>query len=87
MQETDLVTTGMEIRTSEGQTVNTIVIRGDISCDGKVTATDLSQFKQHDTGLTKLTGARLQAADINFDGNVTVVDHTQLKMLIVGLPL
>ena len=86
--DTDLVATGMTIRSASDNTVlYTIVVRGDINCDGKISATDLSQFKMHETSIEKIDGARLEAADINYDGRISVLDRSQLKMLLVGLSL
>jgi len=83
--ETEKIKTGMECN-AKGK-IYEIVVRVDINCDGKLTATDLSQFKKHETKIEILTGARLKATDINNDGKTTVVDRSQLKMLLVGLPL
>ena len=83
----ELIATGMELKDTNNSTIYTMVIRGDINCDGKLSVTDLSQFKLHETGIATIEGARLKAADINNDGNVTVLDRSQLKMLLVGLHL
>ena len=66
----------------------TIVVVGDVNCDGKLTATDLSQFKLAEVGTEKIEGAKLEATDINKDGKpLTVLDRSQLKMLLVGLEI
>ena len=88
MKDTDIVATGMTVKDASANTVlYTIVVRGDINCDGKISATDLSQFKMHETSIQKIDGARLEAADINYDGKISVLDRSQLKMLLVGLSL
>jgi len=86
--ETDFVTTGMTIHIANNNSIlYTIVVRGDINCDGKLSATDLSQMRLNETGLEELEGARLAATDINYDGKTTVLDRSQLRMLLVGLEL
>ena len=80
----EYIKTGMQLKV--GNTTNyTLVVRGDINPDGKLTPTDLSQLKNHRVGLGKLEGARLQAADINYNGEITTLDISQLKMLLVGM--
>lgn len=82
----EYIKTGMQLKV--GNTTNyTLVVRGDINPDGKLTPTDLSQLKKHRVGLEKLEGARLKAADINYNGEVTILDISQLKMLLVGIDL
>ena len=77
--------TGMTLKA--GTDTYKIAVRGDANGDGKLTATDLSQFKMHFTNIKELTSPNVEAIDINYDGQITTVDLSQLKMLLVGLDL
>ena len=89
LDDTDLVGTGMKYIESsiEGEKTKYIVIKGDLSGDGKVSALDLSLFKSRYANLITLDTINLMAGDLNNDKEITMVDLSQLKMLLVGLPL
>ena len=77
------VGTGSTVKTESGEEY-TIIVKGDINGDGKVTTTDLSQLKLHVVESTLLKDPYLKAGDINSDGNVSITDVAQLKLAIVG---
>lgn len=77
------VGTGSTVKTESGEEY-TIIVKGDINGDGKVTTTDLSQLKLHVVEATLLKDPYLKAGDINSDGNVSITDVAQLKLAIVG---
>ena len=85
ISSTDIIKTGMKLKV--GDKTYTLVVRGDISKDGKLSPTDLSQLKKHRIGLEILKDERLKAADINYSGEVSTLDISQLKMLLVGYEL
>ena len=59
-------------------------VKGDISLDGKVSVTDLSQLKSHIISLSNLEGEQEKRCDINLDGKVSILDLSILKMILVG---
>jgi len=78
----ELVQTGMILKLSNDREF-TLVVRGDLKCDGRITLTDLSQLILHyaeQKGFI-LTGARIKAADMNFDGKVSIIDISQFLVL------
>lgn len=63
----------------------TIVIRGDVNGDGKVTALDYVAIRNHIMDARILTdGAKLLAADINKDTRVTAEDYVKAKNIIMS---
>ena len=55
-----------------------VTLLGDVTCDGKINAEDLTVLKHHLTGLSRLSGSALANADISGDGNT---DRTDLQKL------
>lgn len=69
--------TGMEIRLMDGPTVKdraTMIVQGDINCDGFVNGKDVTLLVNHLSTKKLLTGIALKAADMNRDGLITVND-------------
>lgn len=61
-----------------------VVIKGDISGDGKIAAADLLFMQRFIVGTYDLSGAYLESADINSDGKISSVDMLFLQRHIVG---
>ena len=77
--DTELVKSGMRIKLSNGESY-TLLVRGDLNSDGKISLTDLSKLIAHygDEAKYGLTGFNLKAADMNCDGRVSLTDISQL---------
>jgi len=73
--------TGMQMTiTTNGSTVNyTIVIRGDINGDGKLSAVDYVKLRNYLDGVSSLSGAFLKSADTSKDGKASAVDYVKLR--------
>lgn len=76
-----IVATGMQMTiTTNGSTVNyTIVIRGDISGDGRLSAIDYVMVRNYLDGARALSGAYLKSADTNSDGKASALDYVILR--------
>ena len=61
----------------------TLVVRGDINCDGNITLTDLSKLilEYNETTGFRLDGVSLDGADLNCDGKITLTDVSQLLVI------
>ena len=83
IKDNELVKTGAKVNLSDG-TVYTIIVRGDASCDGKITLVDLSKIIAHygDENKYGLTGDPLKSADLNFDGKITLTDVSQIVSIL-----
>lgn len=63
----------------------TLVVKGDTSGDGKVTALDLLQVRKQIKGKTKLNSASKLAADTSGDNKITALDLLQIRKHIKGV--
>ena len=72
------------IKTSSETKTLSIVLYGDASGDGKISAVDYVQIKNNIMGKTNITGAYREAADVNKDGKISAVDYVQIKNNIMG---
>lgn len=80
------VGTGFKIKVSNANKSATysIVINGDTSGDGYVTALDLLQVQKNLLKTYNMSGADIYAADTNDDGYVTALDLLQIQKHILG---
>lgn len=85
VEESQYVGTGMYCKI--GNKNVTIIVKGDINGDGKVTPTDLSLYRQMAVKTIDFDYCYQKAVDMNNDNAITETDHSQLKMMLVGLPL
>ncbi len=73
-----LVGTGAKIKI-DGVIKYTIIKLGDASGDGKITASDYVQIKNHIMNVTLLGNIFKKGADVNKDGSITPADYVQIK--------
>ena len=84
LTDTDIIATGDTIELSSGDTY-TIVVAGDINCDGRVTVFDFSALRRYILKQIEFTEIELLAADINIDSNdVGVKDYSRMRIEILG---
>lgn len=76
--------TGSTVTTPSGD-VYTVIVKGDVNGDGKVTLTDLAQLKLHMVETTLLQEPYKSGADIDGDGSVTLTDLGKLKRVLAEL--
>ena len=62
----------------------TIVIKGDLSGDGKITILDLLKVQKHILKASILNGAYKEAADTNYDNSITILDLLRVQKHILG---
>ena len=61
-----------------------IIIKGDISGDGKVSSLDYINIKKHIMSEKVLTGYYLEAADASGDSKITSLDYVRVRKHIMG---
>lgn len=73
--------TGMHMTvTTNGSAVDyTIVIRGDVNGDGKLSAVDYVKVRNYLDGASSLSGAYLKGADTSGDGKTSALDYVKLR--------
>lgn len=79
-----LIGTGMQI-VLEDNSRYSFVVTGDITGDGKITASDILSLKKHIVKVSPLVDAYEKAADVNHNTSITSTDLFQLKKAAVGL--
>lgn len=67
-----------------GSNTYTVVMLGDANGDGKISAVDYMQIKNHIMGSSALKSDYKIAADTNEDGKVNAVDYMKIKNEIMG---
>lgn len=65
-------------------TTFTVIKKGDVSSDGKVTSSDYVKIKNYIMGKSSLSSSAKEAADINKDGKTTSSDYVKIKNYIMG---
>ncbi len=63
----------------------TIITKGDVNGDGKISITDYTLMRYQILALKPLTGVYLAGGDVNGDGKVSITDYTLLRYDILGL--
>lgn len=83
-----VVATGNKLAIYENGTLiatRNIVVRGDISGDGKITIADLVRLNRHTLKISILAGEQLAAADVNNNGSVNIQDLVLVNRHILGV--
>ena len=82
VSDDSLAATGMTV--SDGVDTYTLIIKGDVDFDGKVTANDYTAVKTHFKSSAKLSGFGLLAADTDENGIVTTSEYLSIRRVIAG---
>lgn len=77
-----IIKTGMKIKLSNDKEY-TLIVRGDINCDGRLSLIDISKLIMHynEAKGFELTGMPKKGADMNADGEINLVDVSQMIMV------
>jgi len=83
--KTGKLSTGDKIYINNGEKIETfdVVIYGDTSGDGEISAVDYVKIKNHIMETSKLFGVYEKAADFNNDNNVSASDYVKVKNYIM----
>lgn len=79
----DKISTGMTLQSESRLYI--LVVLGDVTGDGNVTALDLSIAMQGVVRLKNIEKEAFKAVDINNDNKLTAIDVSRMQMLITGL--
>lgn len=60
------------------------IVKGDATCDQRITIDDILAIQLHVFDVEKLTGDSFTAADSNDDGKVTTVDILRIQQHLNG---
>lgn len=63
------------------------IVKGDSTCDDRITMEDLILIQMHILDIVTLTGDAFTGADTNSDNNITVIDLAKVKMHLLGVKM
>ena len=77
----------LQLKNTGGDVVNrySIILYGDVSCDGDVTILDLLMVQRHLLGLSSLQGTAATAGDASKEGGITILDLLMVQRHLLGL--
>ena len=84
MQDNTFVTTGSKIKTNKGLEY-TLIVKGDLNGDGKISLIDISKMKKAYLQIETLSEIQEKAADINQDGKMSLMDISKIKKVYLGI--
>lgn len=82
MEDTDRITTGCTVEYC-GTTI-TLIVRGDVNKDGKITIADATMIKRAIMGLTTFDDEQFAAASVANGAKLSIKDYTMIKRHIQG---
>ena len=82
LEEDGVVTTDTVVKL-EDDTQYTLVVKGDVDCNGKVTINDLAKMKLHLVNMEKLEGTKLKAASMSGNSNLSINDIAKMKLMLL----
>ncbi|MCI8309161.1 MAG: hypothetical protein HFJ57_07585 [Clostridia bacterium] len=83
LNDNEIITTDSKLKVGEKE--YTLIVKGDIDCDGEITINDLAKIKLHYIEKILLNGTALKSADMDGDSEVTINDIAILKLVLIGL--
>ena len=78
------IATGTEITVNENNNKYTIIIYGDVNCDGKINGGDVSAIISNNIERVKLSGIKLRAADLKLKNYTTWTRLSAELSLMIG---
>lgn len=78
-----IVSTGMKLKTENK--VYTLIVKGDINCDGKITITDVVRCNLYNVHIKVPNEIEKIAADVSGDGKISITDVVKLNLASVNI--
>ena len=63
------------------------VVKGDSTCDGRITIEDMMLAQMHSLGFVTRTGDAFTGADTNNDNNITLIDMANVQKHLLGVKM
>jgi len=80
----ETVKTGLTLKNETRDSVCTIVLKGDLNGDGRISTIDYMKIKTYISGNSTLSGASLNAADFDGNGEIKASDYMLVKGYFTG---
>lgn len=87
LSDTDALGTGAVVKVFDGEEVvktYTLVVKGDVNGDAKITGVDYAMIKRHILNVNELQGVYYDAGAIMRSGTVTAYDYIMIKRYVLG---
>lgn len=78
-----IVSTGMKLKTENK--VYTLIVKGDVNCDGKITITDVVRCNLYNVHIKVPNEIEKIAADVSGDGKISITDVVKLNLASVNI--
>ena len=83
MNDEDIISFEMNSKIKFNNSTYNIVVLGDVTCDGKITALDYIEVRKHIMG-TKITDSgKLLASDMNNDSKISALDYIGIRKILM----
>ena len=82
LEDNAIITTDTIAKLSDNKQY-TLIVTGDIDCDGEMTINDLAQMKLYIIDLEKLSESRIKAANLDDDTEITINDLAKMKLELI----
>ena len=63
------------------------VVKGDSTCDGRITMEDLISVQLHLLGIVTLTGDAFTGADTTSDNKISIIDLANINKHLMGVQM
>lgn len=63
------------------------VVKGDSTCDGRITIEDLIAIQAHILGISALTGDAFTGSDTNSDNKISLIDLANINKHLLGVQM
>ncbi len=83
LDNNSIITTETIVKLADGKQY-TLIVNGDLDCDGQITINDLAKMKLHIIQIENLTGNKLKSANMDSDTEITINDLAQIKLILIG---
>lgn len=84
LSERDTISTGDILEETDGNKF-TLIVRGDLNCDGRLSIVDLSIERKYLLEIIEIDDVKKMSSDMNIDEEISLVDISIMRKTILGI--
>ena len=84
LTEEDAISTGDILEETDGNKF-TLIVKGDLNCDGRLSIVDLSIERKYLLGIIEIDEVKKLSSDMNIDEETSLVDLSIMRKTILGI--